>query len=124
MRFVVSGEGGRSSAAGASDKSKSLPSTPAPQPAPPNGPANTTVDSGGGDDDDCGPKTFSNATGLEVEVPRAVTQRIANHQCERGLLFYPAATGFVRLTESFLRTNTRACQSTVSVAQAEMTGSS
>ena len=95
------------------------------QPSPP------LVDSGGDDDDDCGPKTFSNTTtGLEVEVPQAVTQRIANHQCARGLQliqgFVPHAMGSAGggVAERFRRTNTSACQSTVSAAQAEMTGSS
>ena len=59
MGHVGDGEGGPSSAAGASDKS--LPSTPA-APAAPGGPAVTTVDSVS-DDDESGPKTFSNTTG-------------------------------------------------------------
>ena len=49
--------------------------------------------SGGGDDDDCGPNTFSNTTGLEVEAPQAFTRRIANHQCERGLLLIQPLQG-------------------------------
>ena len=49
------GEGGPSSAAGASDKS--LPGTPAP-----GGPGVNTVDSGS-DDDDSRPKTSSNTMG-------------------------------------------------------------
>ena len=64
MGHVGDGEGGPSSAAGASDKF--LPSTPAapgpapaPSPAAPGGPAVTTVDSGSDDDDDTGPKTFN-----------------------------------------------------------------
>ena len=82
------------------------------------------MDSGGGDDDDCGPKTFSNTTGLEVEVLQAFTQRIVTSPVPAGFTVCPAATGFVRLTDSFLRTNTHACQSTVPVAQSETTGSS
>ena len=123
MSDIGDGEGAPSSAAAASGKSKSLPSTAAP--APHNGPAITAVDSGGGYHDDCGPKTFSNTTGLEVEVPQAVTQRIANHQCEQGLLLaIQPRQGFVLLAEIFLRTSTRACQPTIAVAQAKMTRSS
>ena len=63
MDHVGDGQGGPSSAAGASNES--LPSTPPlPAPAPslaPGGPALTTVDSGT-DDDDSGPKTFFNTT--------------------------------------------------------------
>ena len=69
MGHVGDGEGGPSSAAGASDKS--LPRTPAaPAPAappPPGGPGATTVDSGSDDDDDSGPKTFSNTTGQSTQ---------------------------------------------------------
>ena len=92
MSDVGDGEGGPSSAAGASDKSNPPPITPTPAPAAPNDPAITTVVSGVGDDD-CGPKTFSNTTGLEVEAPQAATQRIANHQCERGLLLVQPLQG-------------------------------
>ena len=70
MRFVVSGEGGRSSAAGASDKSKSLPSTPAPAPAAPNGLAITAVDSGGSDYDDCGQGPSPTQPVLRSKFPR------------------------------------------------------
>ena len=68
MGHVGDGEGGPSSAAGASDKSlPSTPAAPAPAPAPaPGGPGVTTVDSGS-DDDDSGPKTFSNTTGQSTQ---------------------------------------------------------
>ena len=65
-------EGGPSSAAGARDKFlPSRPAAPAPAApaAPPGGPAVTSVDSGS-DDDDSGPKTFSNTTGQST-VPVA-----------------------------------------------------
>ena len=67
MGHVGDGEGGPSSAAGASDKS--LPSTPAaPAPAPPTaprGPGVTTVDNGS--DNECRSKTFSNTTGQSTQ---------------------------------------------------------
>ena len=72
---VGDGESGPSSAAGASDKS--LPTTPAgsapapaapgPAPAAPGGPAVTTIDNGS-DEDDSGPKAFSNTTGQSTPV--------------------------------------------------------
>ena len=69
MGHVGDGEGGPSSAAGASDKSLlSTPAAPAPAPPPaPAGPRVTTVDSGSDDDDDNGPKTFSNTTGQSTQ---------------------------------------------------------
>ena len=68
MGHAGDGEGRPSSAAGAIDKSlPSTPAAPAPAPAAPGGPAVTAVDSGSGDDDDSGPKTFSNATGQSTQ---------------------------------------------------------
>ena len=69
---VGGGDGGPSSAQWASDDSQS--STP-PPPPPPDGSDN---------EEDHGPKTFSEEIGVEVEVPAAVTQRIAGYKCERG----------------------------------------
>ena len=67
MGHVGDGEGGPSSAAGASDKSlPSTPAAPAPASAPPaapGGPAVTTVDCGSDDDVDRGPNTCSSTTG-------------------------------------------------------------
>ena len=72
MSEVVGGEGGPSFAPEATDNSQS--STAAPAPPPPS--------AGGSDDEDHGPNTFSKETGVEVEVPAAMTQRIADYKCE------------------------------------------
>ena len=75
MSEAGGGKGGLSSAPGTCDNSQSSAAAPAPPPP-------SSAD-GSDDEEDHGPKSFSKEIGVEVEVPTAVPQRIADYKCER-----------------------------------------